>query len=163
MIHRRLEIVTPARTLVQEETGPDSGASTTGVRFHVTRSLLQDADDTAEFLKYLPPLSDADRREMRDIAAMWRQMIGDRGVLVPWAFAGQRGLRRGGITAGRFREGRAAAASRDARRLGVALRSFRFHTWNPCDETFSLRQNSAMDSPLSRCLFNRCRHWSQKH
>ena len=45
MIRRRLEIVTPARTLVQEETGPDSGTATTGVRFHVTRPLLQDSKD----------------------------------------------------------------------------------------------------------------------
>lgn len=88
MIQRRLEIVTPARTLVQEETGPESGAATTGVRFHVTRTLLQDADDTAAFLKYLPTLTAADRREMRARAATWRQIIGERGVLAPWGFAG---------------------------------------------------------------------------
>ncbi len=88
MIKRRLEIVTPSRTLALEETGPDSGAATTGVRFHVTRTLLQDADDAEVFLKYLPPLSDADRREMQDIAATWRKIIGDRGVLAPWGFAG---------------------------------------------------------------------------
>ncbi|MCU0785282.1 MAG: hypothetical protein MUF81_14765, partial [Verrucomicrobia bacterium] len=88
MIKRRLEIVTPSRTLIQEETGPDSGAATTGVRFHVTRTLLQDADDAEVFLKYLPPINDADRREMREIAATWRRIIGDRGVLAPWGFAG---------------------------------------------------------------------------
>jgi len=88
MIIRRLEIVTPSRTLLQEETGPDSGAATTGVRFQVTRTLLQDADDTEAFLKYLPPLSDADRRQMREVAATWRKIIGERGVLAPWGFAG---------------------------------------------------------------------------
>jgi hypothetical protein len=88
MILRRLEIVTPARTLVQEETGPDSGAATTGVRFHVTKTLLQDAGDMEAFLKYLPPLGDADRQEMREIAATWRKIIGERGVLAPWGFAG---------------------------------------------------------------------------
>jgi uroporphyrinogen-III decarboxylase len=88
MIKRRLEIVTPTRTLLLEETGPDCGAATTGVRFHVTRALLQDDNDAEAFLKYLPLLSDADRREMRDIAATWRQIIGDRGVLAPWGFAG---------------------------------------------------------------------------
>jgi uroporphyrinogen-III decarboxylase len=88
MIKRRLEIVTPSRTLAQEETGPDIGAATTGVRFHVTRTLLQDADDAEVILKYLPPLSDADRREMREIAATWRKVIGERGVLAPWGFAG---------------------------------------------------------------------------
>lgn len=88
MIRRRLEIVTPARTLVQEEAGPESGAATSGVRFMVTRHLLQDADDIAAFLEYLPPLNAADRREMHDIAAMWSGIIGDRGVLAPWGFAG---------------------------------------------------------------------------
>ncbi len=88
MIRRQLEIVTPARTLVQEETGPDSGAATTGVRFHVTRTLLQDAGDTEAFLKYLPALGDADRREMRELAATWRRILGERGVLAPWGFAG---------------------------------------------------------------------------
>ena len=88
MIRRRLEIVTPTRTLAQEETGPDSGAATTGVRFHVTRTLLQDADDTEAFLKWLPPLDDEDRRQMRETAAEWRRILGDRGVLAPWGFAG---------------------------------------------------------------------------
>jgi uroporphyrinogen decarboxylase len=88
MIRRRMEIVTPARTLVQEETGPDSGAATTGVRFMATRHLLQDGDDVAAFLEHLPPLGDADRRELRDTAAAWRKIIGDRGVLAPWGFAG---------------------------------------------------------------------------
>src|SRR5271169_4258623 len=32
MITHKLEIVTPVRTLVQEETGPDGGAATSGVR-----------------------------------------------------------------------------------------------------------------------------------
>ena len=88
MIRRRLEIVTPSRTLVQEEAGPESGAATSGVRFMVTRHLLQDADDIAAFLEYLPPLNDADRCEMRDIAATWSGILGDRGVLAPWGFAG---------------------------------------------------------------------------
>jgi uroporphyrinogen-III decarboxylase len=84
----RLEIVTPTRTLVQEETGPDSGAATTGVRFMVTRSLLADSDDVEAFLKYLPPLDDQDRLEMAQIATRWRSIIGERGVLAPWGFAG---------------------------------------------------------------------------
>ncbi|MCU0779593.1 MAG: hypothetical protein MUF04_00670 [Akkermansiaceae bacterium] len=52
MIKRRLEIVTPSRTLIKEETVPDSGAAATGVRFQVTRTLLQDADDAEVFLEY---------------------------------------------------------------------------------------------------------------
>ena len=88
MIRRRMEIVTPVRTLVQEEVGPDSGVSTTGVRFMPVRSLLQDEADVEVFFKYMPALDDQDLRWMRDLASGWRRVIGDRGVLAPWGFAG---------------------------------------------------------------------------
>jgi uroporphyrinogen decarboxylase len=88
MVQRRLEIVTPSRTLVQEEAGPDVGAATSGVRLQVTRPLLQDADDIAAFLQHLPALDDEDRRQMKTIAGDWRRVIGERGVLAPWGFAG---------------------------------------------------------------------------
>jgi len=88
MVQRRLEIRTPSRTLVQEEAGPESGAATAGVRLMVTRPLLQDADDVAVFLQYLPPLDDGTRREYAQMAANWRTIIGQRGVLAPWGFAG---------------------------------------------------------------------------
>ena len=88
LCRRRLEIVTPSRTLVQEEAGPDLGAASSGVRLQVTRHLLQEPDDTAAFLEHLPPLDDEDRRQMRELAAGWRRVIGDRGVLAPWGFAG---------------------------------------------------------------------------
>ena len=88
MIRRRIEIVTPGRTLVREETGPQSGAATSGVHFMVTRPLLAEAADVETFLKYLPPLGAEDRRDMREVAARWRTIIGERGVLAPWGFAG---------------------------------------------------------------------------
>lgn len=88
MLWRRMEIVTPNRTLVQEEMGPDLGAATSGVRFMVTRSLLSGPDDIAAFLEFLPRLQDSDRKEMREIASRWREIIGERGVLAPWGFAG---------------------------------------------------------------------------
>ena len=88
MIQRRLEIVTPERTLVQQEAGPDSGVATTGVRFMVTRPALQDAADVEAFFKYMPALDDQDRAAMKELAATWRRIIGDRGVAAPWGFAG---------------------------------------------------------------------------
>ena len=88
MIRRRLEIVTPERTLMQEEVGPDSGVSTAGVHFMVVRTLLQDAADVEVFLKYLPSPDDQDRKWTKEIAADWRRVIGDCGVLAPWGFAG---------------------------------------------------------------------------
>jgi hypothetical protein len=88
MIRRRLEVVTPKRTLVREEVGPDCGTATQGVRFHVSRCLIQDADDLDAFLTHLPPLDDAEHAEMRATVALWRSILGDRGVLAPWGFAG---------------------------------------------------------------------------
>ncbi len=88
MIHRKLEIVTPGRTLAQEETGPECGAASAGVRLMVTRPLLQDADDVAAFLQYLPPLDDQDRLRMQETAAAWSRILSQRGVLAPWGFAG---------------------------------------------------------------------------
>lgn len=88
MVRRRLEIITPSRTLVQEEAGPGAGAAASGVRLQVTRPLLQDPDDIAAFLQYLPGLDDEDRRQMRATAEEWQRVIGDRGVLAPWGFAG---------------------------------------------------------------------------
>jgi len=88
MIRRRIEIVTPVRTLVREESGPQSGAATSGVHFMVTRPLLADAADVEAFLKYLPSLSAADHRGMREVANAWRTIMGERGVLAPWGFAG---------------------------------------------------------------------------
>jgi uroporphyrinogen decarboxylase len=88
MIRRRIEIVTPGRTLVREETGPQAGVATSGVHFMVTRPLLADSADLEAFLKYLPRLDQEDRREMSEVAARWRTIVGDRGVLAPWGFAG---------------------------------------------------------------------------
>jgi uroporphyrinogen decarboxylase len=88
MIRRRLEIVTPSRTLTREEVGPDSGAATAGVHFQVTRPPVQDADDGEAFLKWLPALDAEDRRLMRECSEGWRRVLGDRGVLAPWGFAG---------------------------------------------------------------------------
>ncbi len=88
MIRRKLEVVTPERTLMKEESGPDEGAATTGVHFMVTRPLLANSDDVEVFLKYLPHLDDKDRRQMGDIASCWSTIIGERGVLAPWGFAG---------------------------------------------------------------------------
>ncbi len=88
MIRRKLEIVMPSRTLVQEEVRPEAGAATSGVSFMVTRHMLQEVDDAAAFLEHLPPLNDDDRREMRETAAAWSGIIGERGVLAPWGFAG---------------------------------------------------------------------------
>lgn len=87
-IKRTLEIVTPERTLVQEESGPDEGAATAGVRFMVTRPLLADEGDVEAFIKYLPRLETSDREEARGIAGRWRAIVGERGVLAPWGFAG---------------------------------------------------------------------------
>lgn len=88
MIRCRLEIITPDRTLTMEESGPDVGSATKGVYFMVTRPMFQEPADVEAFLKYLPPIDAAVREEMRETARRWRGIIGDRGVLAPWGFAG---------------------------------------------------------------------------
>src|SRR5208282_5642224 len=47
VITHKLEVVTPARTLVREESGPDSA----GIRFAVTHPLLAETADLEAFLK----------------------------------------------------------------------------------------------------------------
>ena len=68
MIRQRLTIATPSHTLMQEETGPDSGAATSGVRFQVTRTLLQDADDAAGVFEVLAVAQRG--RQVRDVATL---------------------------------------------------------------------------------------------
>jgi uroporphyrinogen-III decarboxylase len=84
MVRHKLEIITPERTLAREESGPD----TAGVRLAVTRPLLAESADVEVFLKYLPPLDGPTRREMRERAGAWSKILGQRGVLAPWGFAG---------------------------------------------------------------------------
>lgn len=85
---RRLEVMTPSRTLVREDSRPLAGAATAGLSWTPVRPLLADADDVACFLERAPRLDAADRRQMADIVAGWRRRIGERGVLAPWGFAG---------------------------------------------------------------------------
>jgi uroporphyrinogen-III decarboxylase len=88
MERRRLEIVTPKRTFVKEELRPHSGAGSAGVPFTPTKSLLANREEIESFFESLPPLEDEDLREIRETVAAWQRVIGDRGVLAPWGFAG---------------------------------------------------------------------------
>ena len=88
-LHRyRLEIETPRRTLMQEEAVEEAGAVTAGTVRVVTKHLLETREDIEAFLEHLPPLDDALRAEMRETVARWRRIVGSRGVLAPWGFAG---------------------------------------------------------------------------
>lgn len=88
MVRVRLEIVTPRRTLVQEEAGPDAGAATTGIRMTPHKQLLSEPADIEAFLEFLPRLDDEERRKMRETARAWRAVMGERGVLAPWGWGG---------------------------------------------------------------------------
>jgi uroporphyrinogen-III decarboxylase len=85
---RRLEIITPKRTFVKEEARPYTGAGSAGATFAQTKPLLAGREGIESFFEALPPLNDDDRREIREIVAGWKKVIGDRGVLAPWGFAG---------------------------------------------------------------------------
>ncbi len=85
---RRLEIVTPKRTFVKEEARPFSGAGSAGATFAQTKTLLRDRGEIEAFFELLPALDLEDRREIRETVAAWKRIVGERGVLAPWGFAG---------------------------------------------------------------------------
>ena len=85
---RRLQIVTPKRVFEKEEARPYTGAGSAGATFAQTKPLLKSRDEIESFFEALPPLNDDDRREIREIVAGWKRVIGERGVLAPWGFAG---------------------------------------------------------------------------
>lgn len=88
ILRERIEIVTPARTLVQEEAVEEIGRATKGAMRVTTRHLIETREDLDALLEYLPPLDDIERRTMRETMASWKALLGDRGVLAPWGFAG---------------------------------------------------------------------------
>lgn len=84
----RLEIETPVKILVHEESCPESGAATAGVHAVTSKHILETAEDIEVFMEYLPALDDETMREMDETAISWRKIIGERGVLAPWGWAG---------------------------------------------------------------------------
>ena len=88
MERQRLEIVTPARTFAKEDTRPLAGAATAGLSFTPTAPLLKSPEDIACFCELLPAPDEADRARIRETAQAWRAVLGQRGVLAPWGWAG---------------------------------------------------------------------------
>ena len=86
--HRRLEIVTPKRVFVREDARPYSGAGSAGGAYMPTKNLLDGRQEIEAFFEAAPALDDEDRREIRETVGMWRKILGERGVLAPWGFAG---------------------------------------------------------------------------
>jgi hypothetical protein len=84
----RLEIETPKRLLFQEEAVEEAGVATVGVGRATTKHLLETWEEAEIFLEYLPALDDQERTAMRNVVAEWLRILGDRGVLAPWGFAG---------------------------------------------------------------------------
>lgn len=85
---RRLEIVTPRRVFVREEARPYAGAGSAGGTFMPTKHLLGEREEIESFFEAAPPMAGEDRREMCETVAAWKKVLGDRGVLAPWGFAG---------------------------------------------------------------------------
>lgn len=86
--HTRIEIAVPGRLLVHEEAAPEAGVASSGVHASVEKYLLADEDDLTAFLENVPELDDETAAEMAATADGWRDVIGDRGVLAPWGWAG---------------------------------------------------------------------------
>lgn len=85
---RRLEIHTGRRTLIREDSRPLAGAATVGISWSVQRPLLAERDEIEWFVDHIPPLSVDDRQEMSSTITAWHGVLGDRGILAPWGFAG---------------------------------------------------------------------------
>ncbi len=85
---RRLEIITPKRVFVREDARPYTGAGSAGGAFTPVSNLLESRKEIECFLECAPPLADDDRREIRETVGSWKKILGDRGVLAPWGFAG---------------------------------------------------------------------------
>jgi uroporphyrinogen-III decarboxylase len=86
--YRRLEIVTPGRVFVQEDARPHTGAGSTGGTYTPSKYLLSGREEMEAFFAAAPPLADDDRLHLRQTVARWHQILGQRGVLAPWGFAG---------------------------------------------------------------------------
>jgi len=85
---RRLEIVTPKRIFVREDARPYTGAGSAGGAFTPVKHLLGTQEEIECFLESSPPLDDEDRREIQETVGAWKKILGERGVLAPWGFAG---------------------------------------------------------------------------
>lgn len=84
----RTEIKTPKRTLVQEEVCPEAGTSTVGLHATVRRHLLETEADIESFMEYFPALDKETIDDMKETAAGWKKILGNRGVLAPFGWAG---------------------------------------------------------------------------
>jgi len=84
----QMEITTPDRTLTHVTAVPDAGAATGGVMSSVRKHMLEDEQDIASFVRWLPVADDDAQQEMRETAAAWNRTVGDMGVCAPWGWAG---------------------------------------------------------------------------
>jgi uroporphyrinogen-III decarboxylase len=86
--HTRTEISVPGRVLIHEEAAPEAGVASAGVHASVEKYLLAEEDDLKAFLEHVPELDHESAGLMAATADGWREIIGDRGVLAPWGWAG---------------------------------------------------------------------------
>ncbi len=85
---RRFQIHTPSMTFTKEDSRPLAGVATAGLSFTPTKPLLAGREEIEGFVEHMPALGVADLDHMRDTIGEWKRVIGDRGVLAPWGFAG---------------------------------------------------------------------------
>lgn len=86
--HRKLQITTRTAAFVQEDARPSAGPGTKGGSYTPTKHLLSGRTEIEQFVKLAPPLNDEDRIHIKQTVTDWRKVLGDRGVLAPWGFAG---------------------------------------------------------------------------
>jgi uroporphyrinogen decarboxylase len=84
----QMEITTPDRTLTHVTAVPDAGAATGGVMSSVRKHMLEDEQDIASFVRWLPAADEQANREMREVASAWKHTVGELGITAPWGWAG---------------------------------------------------------------------------
>lgn len=84
----QLEITTPDHTLTHVTAVPDAGVATGGVMSSVRKHMLEDEQDIASFVRWLPVADAEAQQEMREVASAWKNTVGEMGITAPWGWAG---------------------------------------------------------------------------
>lgn len=82
------EINTPGGTLRQIEAAPYLGRAGSGIHRSVCEYLIKEEQDFDIFQRYVPEVDNDTINEMKAFAIHSREVIGDKGICVPWGWAG---------------------------------------------------------------------------
>lgn len=88
IVHIYFAVKTPKGELVQEETAPFLGRSTSGIHRSVKSYLIGSQNDYEIFRQYAPKPEKDDIAHIREYSAYAKKLIGQRGIFAPWGYSG---------------------------------------------------------------------------